>query len=174
MEGSILKNLRMLQSLCGQEALENVLLTTTQWSRVNWIEGEFRENRLRNREFWGGLIEKGAALQRFAGTRESGLELIHRLMLNKPKPLHIQYQMVKQHMTLLETDAGKCINEVLVGQKKKHKEEVESLEKGCQESIKAKEDEMNEILAVERSKVQEKLEEAAAEKELLAAEQAKA
>ncbi|PUU81476.1 hypothetical protein B9Z19DRAFT_1062608 [Tuber borchii] len=165
MEGSILKNLRTLQSLCGQEALENVLLTTTQWSRVNWVEGEFRENRLRIREFWGGLIEKGATLQRFAGTRASGLELIHKLMLNKPKPLHIQNQMVKQHMTLFETDAGKCINELLVGQKKKHKEEVESLSLEHQEAIKAKEDEMNEILAAEQAKA---LEVAAAEKELLA------
>ena len=166
MEGSILKNLRTLQSLCGQEALSNVFLTTTQWSRVNWAEGEFRENRLRNRELWGGLIEKGATLQRFIGTRESGLELIHRLMLNKPKPLHIQNQMVKQHMTLLETDAGKCINELLVGQKKKHKEE-ESLSKEHQEAIKAKEDEMKKNLAVEQAKAQKKLEEAVSERELL-------
>ncbi|PUU81474.1 P-loop containing nucleoside triphosphate hydrolase protein, partial [Tuber borchii] len=168
MEGSTLKNLRTLQSLCGQEALENVLLTTTQWSRVNWVEGEFRESRLRIREFWGGLIEKGATLQRFAGTRASGLELIHKLMLNKRKPLHIQNQMIKQHMTLLETDAGKCINELLVEQKKKHKEEVESLSLEHQEAMKAKEDEMNEILAAEQAKAQKKLEEAAAEKELLA------
>ncbi|PUU81473.1 hypothetical protein B9Z19DRAFT_1165977, partial [Tuber borchii] len=167
MEGSILKNLRTLQSLCGQEALENVLLTTTQWSRVNWAEGEFRESRLRVREFWGGLIEKGATLQRFAGTRASGLELIHKLMLNKRKPLHIQNQMVKQHMTLLETDAGKCINELLVGQKKKHKEEVESLSLEHQEAMKAKEDEMKEILAAEQAKAQKKLEEAATEGELL-------
>ncbi|PUU81471.1 hypothetical protein B9Z19DRAFT_1122095 [Tuber borchii] len=168
MEGSILKNLRTLQGLCGQEALENVLLTTTQWSRVNWVEGEFRENRLRIREFWGGFIEKGATLQRFAGTRASGLELIHRLMLNKRKPLHIQNQMVKQHMTLLETDAGKCINELLVEQKKKHKEEVESLSLEHQEAIKAKEDQMNETLAAEQAKTQKKLEEAVTEKELLA------
>ena len=165
MEGSIIKNLRTLQSLCGQEALENVLLTTTQWSRVNWVEGEFRENRLRVRELWGGLIEKGATLQRFTDTRESGLELIHRLMLNKPKPLHIQNQMVKEQMTLLETDAGKCINEVLVAQKK-HKEELESLVRERQEAIKAK-DEMKETLAAEQAKAREKLEEAAAERRLL-------
>ena len=142
-----------------------MFLTTTQWSRVNWVEGEFRENRLRNLEFWGGLIEKGATLQRFTGTRESGLELIHRLMLNERKPLHIQYQIVKQHMTLLETDVGKCINEVLVVQKKKHKEELESLKKEHQEAIKVKEGEMMENFAAEKEKAHEV---AVAEKKLLA------
>ena len=166
MEGSVLKNLRMFQSLCGQEALENVFLTTTQWSRANWAEGEFRENRLRNSEFWGGLIEKGATLQRFSGTRESGLELIYRLMSNKQKPLHIQDQIVKQHMTLLETDAGKCINTALAAQENKYKEELESLVRERQEAIKAK-DEMKEILAAEQSKAWEKLEEAVAERRLL-------
>ena len=166
MEGSVLKNLRMFQSLCGQEALENVFLTTTQWSRENWAEGEFRENRLRNREFWGGLVEKGATLQRFTGTRESGLELIHRLMSNKKKPLHIQNQIVEQNMALLETDAGKFISEVLVTQEKKYKEERESLVRERQEAIKAKE-EMKGILAVEQAKAREKLEEAVAERRLL-------
>ena len=166
MEGSVLKNLRMFQSLCGQEALENVLLATSQWSRENWAEGEFRENRLRDREFWGGLIEKGATLQRFTGTRESGLELIHRLMSSKKKPLHIQNQIVEHHMALLETDAGKFINEALVTQEKKYKEELESLVRERQEAIKAK-DEMKGILAVEQAKAWEKLEEAVAERRLL-------
>ncbi|PUU74175.1 hypothetical protein B9Z19DRAFT_1033627 [Tuber borchii] len=167
-EGSVLKSLKMFQRLCGQEALENVFLTTTQWSRANWAEGEFRENRLRNSEFWGGLTKEGATLQRFAGTRESGLELIHRLMSNKPKPLRIQNQIVEQHMTLLETDAGKCINEALAAQaqEKKYKEELESLVRERQEAMKAK-DEMKEILAVERAKAREKLEEVVAERCLL-------
>jgi len=32
MEGSAMRNLRMFPSLCGQEVLGNVLLTTTQWT----------------------------------------------------------------------------------------------------------------------------------------------
>jgi len=167
MEGSALKNLRMFQSLCGQKVLGNVFLTTTQWSGVNPAEAELRENRLRNQDFWGGLIDKGASLQRFNGTKESGLELIHKLMSNVPKPLDIQDQIVKQNKTLLETDAGKCIKEELIAQEKKHQEEVESLEKERQKAIKAKDDEMNEILAAEQAKAQKKLEEAAAERRLL-------
>jgi len=161
-----MKNLRLFQSLCGQEALENVLLTTTQWPRANWPEAEFRENTLRDREFWGELIEKGATLQRFSGTRESGLELIHRLMSNEQKPLRIQDQIVKQHMALLETDAGKYINEELAAQEKRYKEELESLMRERQEAIKAK-DEMKETLAVEQEEARKKLEGAVADKRLL-------
>jgi len=158
----------MFQSLCGQEVLENVFLTTAQWSNVKPVDGERRENKLRNGDFWGGLIRKGAALERFYGTRESGLELICKLKLKNPKPLDIQDQMVKQKMTLLETNAGQCINEELIAQEKKYTEKVEALEKERQEAIKAKDDEMNKILAAEQVKAQMKLAEAVAEKRLLA------
>ena len=87
MEGSAMVNLRMFQSLCGQKVLENVLLTTTQWSKVDPAEGQAREDSLRDEGLWGGLIDRGATLQRFHGTRESGLELVHKLMSNTQKPL---------------------------------------------------------------------------------------
>ena len=128
-EGPAMRNLRMFQNLCGQEVLENVLLTTTQWSKVDPAEGQAREDNLRDEGLWGGLIGKGATLQKFHGTRESGFELIHKLMLNTRKPLHIQHQIVRQHMTLLETDAGKCIHEDLIAQREKFRERLEFLEK---------------------------------------------
>ncbi|KAG0641238.1 P-loop containing nucleoside triphosphate hydrolase protein [Tuber brumale] len=168
MGGSALKNLRMFQSLCGQKFLKNVFLTTTQWSNADPEEGGVRENSLRNGDFWGGLIEKGATMQRFHGTRESGLELIRKLMPNERKPLDIQIQIVNQHMTLLETGAGKCINEELIALEKKKKEEIESLERELQEAIKARDNEVGEIIMAEQAKVRENLEKAAAEKRLLA------
>jgi hypothetical protein len=168
MEGSSLKNLRMFQRLCGQKFLKNVLLTTTQWSNVDPSEGGVRENSLRNGDFWGGLIDKGATLQRFHGTRESGLELIRKLMPNERKPLDIQVQIVNQHMSLLETDAGKCINEELIALEKRQKEEIESLERERREAIEARDDELGEILTAEQAKVRENLKKAAAEKRFLA------
>ena len=157
----------MFQELCGQEVLENVLLTTTQWSNVNPAEGQARENSLRDEGLWGGLIGKGATLQRFHGTRESGLELIHKLMSNTRKPLHIQVQIVTQHMTLLETDVGKFLSEGLAAQEKRFSDELESLEKQLREAIEAKDDEMNQILEAEQTRAQEKLERAAAEQRWL-------
>jgi len=157
----------MFQKLCGQDVLENVLLTTTQWSNVNPAEGQAREDSLRDEGLWGRLIGQGATLQRFHGTRESGLELIHKLMSNTRKPLHIQVQIVKQHMTLLETDAGKFLSEGLAAQEKRFSDELESLRKQLQEAIEAKDDEMNQILEAEQTRAQEKLERAAAEQRWL-------
>ena len=157
----------MFQSLCGQEVLENVLLTTTQWSNVDQAGGQTRENNLRDQNLWGGLIDKGATLQRFYGDKQSGLELIHKLMSTTRKPLDIQDEIVKKNLTLPETNAGKLINQELVAQEKKFKEKVESLEKAVREAIKAKDDEMNQILAVEQAMAREKLENAAAEMKLL-------
>jgi len=80
MYGPSLKYVKIFQRLCGQDALRNVLLTTTQWSNVSRAQGESRERELRGGDFWGGLIDQGASIARFLGTRESGLELIHKLM----------------------------------------------------------------------------------------------
>ena len=167
MEGSAMSNLRMFQKLCGQEALENVLLTTTQWANVGQAEGQAREDNLRDEGLWGGLIDKGATLQRFYGTRESGLELVHRLMSKTRKPLHIQEQIVEQRMTLLETDAGKFINEELATQEKRYRGELESLERRLREAVEAKDDEMNQILAAEQERAQKRLERAEAEQRWL-------
>ena len=147
MEGSAMRNLRMFRSLCGQEALSNVFLTTTQWSRVDWTEGEFREDNLREDGLWGGLIGKGATLQRFHGTRESGLELIRKLMSNRPERLDIQDQIVEKRMTLIETDAGQCLNMELIALVEKLKGDLESMRKGHQEAMEAKDREVEEKLA---------------------------
>jgi len=188
MEGSAMRNLRMFQNLCGQEVLENVLLTTTQWSNVDPREGQAREVSLRDEGFWGGLISRGATLQRFHGTRESGLELILKLMSNTRKPLDIQDQIVEQNLTLLETSAGKYINEELIAQQKRfmekvksleeqykekvksldkqYKEKVESLEKQFQEAMKAMGDEMRALMD-EKEKAEERLEKVGAQMKLL-------
>ncbi|PUU74174.1 hypothetical protein B9Z19DRAFT_1033626 [Tuber borchii] len=168
MEGSAMGNLRMFRSLCGQEALSNVFLTTTQWSRVDRTEGEFREDNLREDGLWGGLIGKGATLQRFHGTRESGLELIRKLMLNRPERLDIQDQIVEKRMTLFETGAGQCISEELVKLVEKYEGELESLRKRYQEAMEAKDREMGEALATEREETRRKLASAEDEKAKLA------
>ncbi|PWW79468.1 hypothetical protein C7212DRAFT_361947 [Tuber magnatum] len=167
MEGSALKNLKVFQKLCGQEFLGNVFLTTTQWSNVDPAEGGIRENSLRGWDFWGGLIDEGATLQRFRGTRESGMELIRRLMQKDQKPLDIQDQIVNKHMTLLETAAGKFINEELIAQEERHKEEIEFLERERQEAINERDNEIREILAAEQARFQKNLERVSAEKKSL-------
>jgi len=124
----------MFRCLCGHKAVRNMFLTTTQWSSVNPADGEFRESRLRDEDLWGGLIGIGATVQRFHGTKESGLELIRKLIPHMPEPLEIQDQIVEPRVTLLETNAGKCTNKELIGLKE-FKGELEFIRKGRQEAM---------------------------------------
>ena len=110
--GLVMESLRVLEKLCGPSALQNVLLTTTQWSKVHRAEEESYEKDLRDCNYWRELVTKGSVIERFLGTRESGFELIHKLMNKEPKPLLIQNQMVVNNMALAETDVGRYINEI--------------------------------------------------------------
>ena len=127
-----------------------------------------REDDLRQQEFWGGLISKGASLERFMNTRESGLELIYKLMKKEPKPLHIQDQIVEKGMALVETDAEKFINDELISLQKKYEKDLGTLERERQNAAMEKDDEMEKILAQVQAKAQERLEKVAAERKLLA------
>ena len=168
MSGSSMKYVKMFQRLCGPNALKNVLLTTTRWSDVDQAQGERREGELRNGDFWGELITEGAAITRFMGTRESGLELIDKLMGNKPKPLDIQDQMVEKNMAMAETEAGKFINGELGSLFMKYQKDLEDLRSDIEKAVKERDGLLQEILVEQQAQSQKKLEEAAAEKKFLA------
>ena len=167
MDGSSNKYVKMFQKLCGPNALKNVLLTTTRWSDVTQAQGESREAELQGGDFWGGLITEGASVARFMGARESGLELIDKLIGNKPIPLDIQDQMVEKEMDMAQTNAGKFMNEELDALHKKFQKELKDLKKQHQKAIRQKDDLFKEILAEERAQSRRKLDEAAAQKKLL-------
>lgn len=167
MDGLHLKTLSIFQRLCGSSALQNVLLTTTQWSNIDHLVGLQREEDLQNWDCWG-LISQGASLERFTGTRESGLELIYKLMKREPKRLHIQDQIVEEGMALVETDAGKFINDELISLQNKYEKNLETLERERRNAETEKEDEIEKTLAQVQAKAREKLEKATAERELLA------
>ena len=167
-DGTSLKNFKMFQRMCGPDALKNVLLTTTQWSNVSPALGEQREGNLLHEDFWAELISQGASLERFMGTRESGLELISKLIEKEPKPLHIQDEMEVKGMALLETDVGRFMNQELISLQKKYEKDLENLERERQNAIKEKDDELEMILEQEQANAREKQEEASAEIKLLA------
>ena len=167
MDGTSLKNFKMLQKMCGPDALPNVFLTTTQWSNVSPALGAEREENLRHKDFWGELISQGASVEKFEGARESGLELIYKLMEKEPKPLSIQDQMVEKGMALVETEAGKFINEELISLQKKYTKDVGDLERERQNAIEEKDKEMEVIMEQEKANAQEKLEKVEAERKLL-------
>ncbi|KAJ8689304.1 hypothetical protein PTI98_013338 [Pleurotus ostreatus] len=104
MAGTPIKNLNMFKQLCGQDALDNVILMTTMWTEVAEGVGESRESELR-RNYWKPMIVGGSSTTRFDGTHLRAWEIIDALGTG-PKPLLIQTEMVDEGKTLPETSAG--------------------------------------------------------------------
>jgi len=168
MEGSRLHNLHMFRKLCGDGAMRNVLLTTTQWSNVSEAVGTRREAELlSNGNFWGELVANGARMKRYGGDRDSGLALIASLMKNNKVPLRIQHELVDQRMELQQTTAGEAINEDLIRMQKKHEEDMRAVKEELREALKDKDKEQLEILEKERQKLKNKLGEIEAERKRL-------
>jgi hypothetical protein len=159
MDGSALRSLRLLKSLVGKENLQNVLLTTTHWSRVTREEGERRERELRETDnYWKGLLDLGATLTRYEGDRKSGLELLRKLVPSELRVLEIQDELVDQGKKLAETLAGKSVNEDLKRMQEEYEKEMEKMRDEFREAVIAGDDEMKEILERERRETAAKIE----------------
>ena len=70
MTGTLLKNLQIFTSLCGQKAMPNVVIATTMWGKVEKREGEEREEELKS-DFWRDMLANGCRTERFENSYES-------------------------------------------------------------------------------------------------------
>ena len=159
MEGADLRSLRLFKSLVGENFMKNVLLTTTHWSRVTLEEGERREQELRDSEnFWKELLGRGATLTRYEGDRQSGFELLRKIVPYKPRVLDIQHELVNQRKNLVETSAGRAIKEEMRRMQGKHEEDMKILKDEFREAVAAGDSEVSDILEREQKKTVAKIE----------------
>jgi len=102
-----LKNLREFEDLCGNNAFQNIVLTTTMWDDVDKETGETRERELRD-EFWKTMINRGSTISRFEGTRDSAFRVIRPLLdaANDRHTLLLQKEVLNIELRLRETTAG--------------------------------------------------------------------
>ena len=79
MAGTPLRNLGMFEELCGKNALQKVILTTTMWDEVDQETGETREGELRS-TYWRPMLQRNSTTNRFSRTRESAFTVIDPLI----------------------------------------------------------------------------------------------
>ena len=109
MVGTPLKNLVMFEKLCGKNAFQNVILTTTMWDKVDEETGETREKELKSK-YWH-------TTGRFMRTRESAFNLIYPLIgtANERSLVLLQKELVDMGKKLPSTSAGrKLVSEMEV------------------------------------------------------------
>ena len=72
---SALKDLHMFLRLCGDGAIRNVVLATTQWTKVKPELGERRENQLRD-TYWRGMLAVGSRMMRFGDSFDAAWQMV--------------------------------------------------------------------------------------------------
>jgi len=102
--GSLLKNLKMFTSICGQEAMPNVVVATTMWGEVKPESGNRREEELKA-SFWKGLLDGGCKVKRFNDTYESAWDVVGRQPVDRAE-VRVSHEIVDRHLKLKRTAAG--------------------------------------------------------------------
>jgi len=126
MSGSLQKNLLLFKSLCGQEAMPNVVIATTMWRRVWGTEGEDREARLKS-AYWADMMAQGCRVERFQDTYDSAWIIIDG-RFEKDAKVRVSREMVDRRLQLKQTQAGITLNNELKKLVKARKEAARKLE----------------------------------------------
>jgi hypothetical protein len=123
------KNLEMFQKLCGEDALNSVILGTTKWGRVESGPAQTRETQLRDR-FWKHMMEKGSTMHRFSNTNASGWDMLHYLLHENFQStiLHIQDEIVNKNLLIPDTEAGRHLLDTLRSALEKNKKTAQGQE----------------------------------------------
>lgn len=125
---SSVKTFEICQKICGDAALENVLLVTSRWFEVDPGLGSDRERQLRDK-FWTYMLNKGSRMSRFHGDRDSAIALVSQLLVKDVVVLELQKELVDGQKHLDDTVAGSFVSDNLEHQKSQNQEEMSALEK---------------------------------------------
>jgi hypothetical protein len=113
--GTAKKNLQMFSHLCGDAALDKVVLVTSKWKRIPDQDGKKREKELEGIH-WKIMIEKGVKVLSFQDSQSSALDVIDFILKRtserkklqiKEKALQIQTELVDDRKFIPQTEAGK-------------------------------------------------------------------
>lgn len=168
MGGSARKNLFMFRKLCGTEVLQNVLLVSTMWEVGELANGERRESELVDTEdFWGILVESGAKVERHDNSRESAMGLLKKFVGKNRVIMSIQKEMVNDHKTLDQTQAGMELEGELQKERDKFKRELAEVQETMKEAIRAQDQKSAELLRRHEADMQQKIDLVIKEREQL-------
>ncbi|KDQ53417.1 hypothetical protein JAAARDRAFT_434552 [Jaapia argillacea MUCL 33604] len=158
MAGTTLKNLGLFQKLCGENTLENVILTTTMWDKVDELTASSREEVLVSTQ-WRYMLSKKSRTSRFLNTRESAWAVIDPILLSahQKRALLLQTEMGELQRTLPETSAGYALfnnmNELL----KKQQHVLRMLRRCREEMIKSTDSDALETLTAEYNRLRQEV-----------------
>jgi hypothetical protein len=152
MQGSAVKNLRIMKKLIGDKSLHCVVLGSTMWVNVEKRMGVEREEELiKTSHFWGEMVRRGSAVLRHAGSQSSALAIIDHIVRKRTKVvLDLQEQIVNQHRSVIETEAGKEVESALRKEREKFGRRMKETEEELKQALKNQDKEAaDELLKVQ-------------------------
>jgi len=126
---------KMLGSLCGDNAMKQLMLCTTMWDTIREDEGYDRFDELCKTDAWKEMISKGAGTAIIStvspNANVEAEKIVTQLIKNaQPVELAIQNEMVHQKLKVAETSAGRSFSESLQDPQTKAKYERQLLDSG--------------------------------------------
>ncbi|KAH7081490.1 P-loop containing nucleoside triphosphate hydrolase protein [Paraphoma chrysanthemicola] len=125
---SSVKTFEIFRKICGETALENVLLVTSRWHEVDGSTGADRERQLKEK-FWAYMLGHGSSISRFHGDRPSAVSLVSQLLCRDTVVLQLQKELVDEGKQLDDTVAGSYVSNSLEKLKQQYQDELGSLER---------------------------------------------
>ncbi|KAG8530514.1 uncharacterized protein KY384_005017 [Bacidia gigantensis] len=164
--GSSIKTLEIFKKICGDLALQNVILVSTRWNEIDEETGAFREQQLRS-DFWAYMLGHDARMARFDGSRDSAIGIVSQLVSRQSIVLELQRELVDERKTLQETVAGAYVNDDLSEKRAQLEKEVWDLEKLQQRTAQNDDRAMRRQIELDRAREQRRLQVAREDEERL-------
>jgi len=99
--------IKIFKELCGDKAMENVILCTTHWDsspdKTRFLQ---REEKLRS-DFWRDMVGWGARMSRHDNTLRSAETIVELILKKEALKLRLMDELVDSHLPLNHTSAGK-------------------------------------------------------------------
>lgn len=106
--GTHRRNVDMFERLCGRDALQNVIIATTMWSRPEDPWELQQEKKLFTEGYWKAITDQASATVRYHNTRDSAWDILNNLLRSKrQRTVRLQTEMVDLGRQLYETAAGR-------------------------------------------------------------------
>ncbi|KAI0925626.1 hypothetical protein AcV5_008311 [Taiwanofungus camphoratus] len=173
MTGISRRNFSMFRKLCGDETLKNVVIVTNMWGEVSEEKGLARERELATDDIlFKPVLQKGAQMMRHDNTYQCAMTILGQLINNRPKALRIQRELVDEHKDISQTAAGEELARELAELARKHREELQQVQKEMREALLAKDLETRKELEQVRKELESNVKKIENDRERLSSEYA--
>ncbi|KAK4442920.1 P-loop containing nucleoside triphosphate hydrolase protein [Podospora aff. communis PSN243] len=158
--GVAYKDLKMFQKLCGKDSFPSVVLGTTMWPANPTVNDYNREKELRT-TFYQEMIDDGAVMMRVMNTKGSALEAVLGFIdqpdLPEPMVLAIQKELGQPGATLIDTAAGRQLEEEKIKIREVFEQRLQDNEKRLARAMEAKNEEMVQMRISQQDELRELL-----------------